>query len=710
MVKRTKAYGLNNPLQDVFPVPVKAQRAPTSNDARFYEIGQIWVDQTTSQIYGLASVSGGSATWSILGPGSSDVDTLTGDTGGAISPTGGNINILGGDGITVDGSGSTLTINRDAEGGYPITPYVVGPSGQAGYTTIQSAIDAATLAGGSNVIWVQPGTYTEDLNITSTITFMSIDGVATIIGQHTPPNTGTLTFDGFVLISATNIINSAAAGSTIFNINNSFIIVTNGYVFNVPNWTGEILMDNCGEASTNDGVINNVSGSSDVKLINVEIGAGTLNTMQLNGGGGFLRIDTCNVNCPVNMVGSGDVLFQNGVRFGENVTIGGSLTGYAIETCWRTGSSQALTFNSTGDFSVSSCEIQSTNNPAIGGTGTGTLTLTGISFPDNAEIAGTLTLSGGNTKSGSFETLDQAAGLTISGNDIDADGTDANISITVSPKGTGDFIVDVGDIQDTAGDIIATRSSAGSDVTVEATNSDNTDPSSRAGFEAAVGGSSAGDPYLNFLISGGQSYTMGIDNSTATDDFVIASSNTLGTNNAVIINGATDIVTCVRGVTSTGVTSINDSINANTTINTGTSTGNVSIGNSAAGAITLDTADGISCDAATASNFTVTGAADLTLASTAGSTNVTGGEAATDAVLISAGNAAGGITMDSGATPGVTFTNGTQSHQMLVGSGSPNGSVTASQGSMYVDVAGNTSTTILYVNTDGSTTWVGVGA
>ena len=37
--------------------------------------------------------------------------TLTGDTGGALSPTAGNINILGGPGVTTTGSGSTLTIN-----------------------------------------------------------------------------------------------------------------------------------------------------------------------------------------------------------------------------------------------------------------------------------------------------------------------------------------------------------------------------------------------------------------------------------------------------------------------------------------------------------------------------------------------------------------------------------------------------------------------
>lgn len=140
------------------------------------------------------------------------------------------------------------------------------------------------------------------------------------------------------------------------------------------------------------------------------------------------------------------------------------------------------------------------------------------------------------------------------------------------------------------------------------------------------------------------------------------------------------------------ITNINASVNANTGINTGTSTGTITIGNGSAGAVAVDTGAGISLGAATASDFTCSLAASAA------------------AITISASAADGGITMDAGATPGVTFTNGTQSHQMLVGSGSPNGSVTAAQGSMYIDVAGSTSTTILFVNTDGSTAWVGVGA
>jgi len=43
-----------------------------------------------------------------------DVETLTGDAGGAISPTAGNITLAGGTNIGTSGAGSTITINLDS--------------------------------------------------------------------------------------------------------------------------------------------------------------------------------------------------------------------------------------------------------------------------------------------------------------------------------------------------------------------------------------------------------------------------------------------------------------------------------------------------------------------------------------------------------------------------------------------------------------------
>lgn len=112
MVKKTRAYGIQRPLEDVFPVPVIASRTPTQSDKN-YELGQIWVDKTTGVIYGLSNVAFGMATWALLGPGASDVDTLTGDTGGAIPPVGGTITLSGGTNITTVGSANDIAFNLD---------------------------------------------------------------------------------------------------------------------------------------------------------------------------------------------------------------------------------------------------------------------------------------------------------------------------------------------------------------------------------------------------------------------------------------------------------------------------------------------------------------------------------------------------------------------------------------------------------------------
>lgn len=95
------------------PKTIQANRAPTTADTG-YEIGQQWADMTNNIIYGLASVAAGAAQWNLLGPGSSDVDTLTGDSGGAIAPVGGNITLAGGTNLTSAGAGSTITFDLDA--------------------------------------------------------------------------------------------------------------------------------------------------------------------------------------------------------------------------------------------------------------------------------------------------------------------------------------------------------------------------------------------------------------------------------------------------------------------------------------------------------------------------------------------------------------------------------------------------------------------
>lgn len=109
---------------------------------------------------------------------------------------------------------------------------------------------------------------------------------------------------------------------------------------------------------------------------------------------------------------------------------------------------------------------------------------------------------------------------------------------TTLTVGTGATITD-GGLLVSGGDIINTHSDAGTDVTIEVTNSDNTNGASRSGVEIATGGASSGDPYLSFQISGvgASTMTMGLDNS-ASDLFVISNSTALGTSNALTLSQA----------------------------------------------------------------------------------------------------------------------------------------------------------------------------
>lgn len=85
---------------NVYQIQVQTSQALAAADAT--KIGLANFDSTSFSV-----AATGFVTLSTTGAGK----TITGDSGGALSPTSNNWNILGGPGITTSGSGSTLTIN-----------------------------------------------------------------------------------------------------------------------------------------------------------------------------------------------------------------------------------------------------------------------------------------------------------------------------------------------------------------------------------------------------------------------------------------------------------------------------------------------------------------------------------------------------------------------------------------------------------------------
>ena len=200
MPNNNNLYGFPQPLTQVFPAPIIAQRAPTTSDIA-YPIGQQWIDEVGDDAYILVDVTAGVATWNVTATTPGNVDTLTGNSGGAITPSAGNINVIGAGVLAFAGSGSTLT--GSITPGTTLVSTIAGNSGGARSPTAgaMSIVGSGALAfagSGSTLT----GSITPGTALASTLTGGS--------GGALSPTAG-----NFNLLGTANQITSIGSGSTI---------------------------------------------------------------------------------------------------------------------------------------------------------------------------------------------------------------------------------------------------------------------------------------------------------------------------------------------------------------------------------------------------------------------------------------------------------------------------------------------------------------
>lgn len=382
-VKSPLAYmGVNAPNP---PNLIEANRAPTTDDR--YTIGTIVIDKSTNNIYILTSYSSGEPVWTL--------------------------------------------VSTDA-----VSTYVVDDNDATAYQTVQAAIDAANAAGVSAVVYVRPGVdgvYTENLTLYDGIMLQGAGLETTITGVHTPPTSGRITFYDLTLTSATDIVESNAAGTTRIMFFNCVINCEGGFTLDLENWTGPLMLIQCADSSTANGVVHNLnSGSADVTLWNSVCGAGTFYDMDINGS---LTMYGSRLVCGAEIGESAHATISMGSSLGGQIDFENDSTGTITDTTLApTSSEPAITHDSTGQILLSNCTIDTDNDPAIDGAGAGDLILAGVNFLDNTTIAGTLTLatSGVVQHNGMIRLLD---GTTISGAG----------STVISTAATNDMDIELGD-------------------------------------------------------------------------------------------------------------------------------------------------------------------------------------------------------------------------------------------------------------------------
>ena len=171
-------------------------RAPSTQDF-MYPVGKRWINNVANNEYSLTSLSSfngaTTATWTLLGAGEGDLNTLTGDSGGAISPSAGNINILGtGSEITTTGAGSTITLSLPATlvapGSLEVTSgFTVdaGTTAITGTTNINTSGAAVTTIGTGGTGATHIGNATGNTAVTGSLSTTTSLSATTSVGAGT---------------------------------------------------------------------------------------------------------------------------------------------------------------------------------------------------------------------------------------------------------------------------------------------------------------------------------------------------------------------------------------------------------------------------------------------------------------------------------------------------------------------------------------------
>lgn len=389
-----------------------------------------------------------------------------------------------------------MTVNNSTNR-YATSQIIVAPTIAEGamFTSIASAITYAAANGLKN-IFIKPGTYTENLTLPANINLTGFTGdsitpLVTIVGKISCTDAGRRTISNIKLQSnADNILSVTGSAATAVNLQNCFLTISGATGINYTSSSsssGIDIVDCAGDVASNHALF-------------VSSGAGGIAFYRciFTGSGWTTTASTTSVSV---------------VSFNQGTTIRG-----------------ALSCSGTGFFVFS----QNSNiNSSIANTTTLTTSGTAITVINNAVFS-----------SGTASAISIGAGTTVKITECSIDSSNANIitgagtleaglvksnrtSGTFNPTTYTTYYKDFIGTPLIFGDITQSRSQNGGTVTTTLTNSSNT-ASSNTLLNLTVAGSSAGDAFSTYTVSGVTNWSQGVDNSNS-DAFVTSASTALGT-------------------------------------------------------------------------------------------------------------------------------------------------------------------------------------
>ncbi len=659
MARIKRAYGIGRPFRDVFPVPVIAARAPLTSDTN-YEDGQVWIRTSTNQVWIKTSTVSGSATWSLAGPGASDVDTIN-----SLSPVAGNIIIDGGTNITDVNAGNTVTLNLDAA--ITLATSVTSPiytSAAAADTNINSAAGQNIIlqmgdAAAANKVSFETNASAEvaSLDSAGTLTVVNMDG---IIGATTPA-AGT-----FTTVTANTSVTSALYTSAA------------GADCDITAPVGQNMVLKLGDAAGANKL--SVTDSADVEVFAVDSNGGQTYTSITSTG-----LITGQAGITVNSAGTAITL--GGDNSGDAVILGGGTTARAITI----GQDAAAHTVAIGQAAAGAITVDTAAGISLDSATASNFTVTGAADLTLDSSAGSVNIAGGEAAVDAVSIQAAAGGIDVNGAlEINIDSSEAAVADAVRivasaadggidiDSGTGGLTLDsTGAISiDAAAASNFSVSGAGIDLTL----------GSAAGRVIVNGEEAATDAITLLTAAGGIDVNAALEINIDSSEAAVADAVRIVASAA---DGGIDIDAGTGGITidSTGALSLDGAAASNFSVSgagidltLASAAGRVVVNGeeAAADAIRLlSAAGGLDTDVALQMNLVSSQAAadaivinasgggvditaatnDLDIAASTASVNITAAEAVGDAIVINASNAAGGVDIQAG-TGGVNIASG----------------------------------------------------
>ena len=441
---------------------------PTTKNFRNFEIGDVWVNTESEQVWIIVDKNDESGTWIEMAAASGvGASNFTTDVGTAVDLAG-TINVLGGDLITTDALvANTVTVSLD--NGTDGQIIIGSTAGSPAYGNLTSTGGTITISEGSNTLNIEADItgFAEDY-VTDSGTAQPMGGVLNIVGDGNLETSGTGDEVHVAITNGTNGQVLIGGGSDAQWAN----ITSSGGTITITNGANSINIESTTDG-TNDFVTDSGTATQSGNSINV-IGDG--NVLSTTGAGDTVTVSLDNGTNGQLLIGGGaGPAWANLTSTGATITITNGANSINLEALGG-GSSGASTFHTDGaDATQAAGEITMAGGTLITTSGAGsTVTFNLDNGTDGQLIIGStagspayanLTSSGGTiviTNGSNSINLEATGGGSSGASQFDTDGASATEAAGVIVMAGGSNIATSGAGNTVTFDVASSPSFSGS--------------------------------------------------------------------------------------------------------------------------------------------------------------------------------------------------------------------------------------------------------